>query len=105
MSERTWDYIVVGAGSAGAIIAARLTEDPDCRVLLLEGGGSDRTAICRVPGMVSVIHTVPQVKKRFDWRHQHQPKDKGTTSKPTLQPRATRHVQGQLSVPRWCGTD
>ena len=73
MSERTWDYIVVGAGSAGAIIAARLTEDPDCRVLLLEGGGSDRTAICRVPGMVSVIHTVPQVKKRFDWGYKTQP--------------------------------
>jgi choline dehydrogenase len=36
-------------------------------VLLLEAGGSDRSRFCTVPGMVSIIHTVPQVKKRFDW--------------------------------------
>ncbi len=62
-----FDYVVVGAGSAGCVVAARLTEDPDVSVLLLEAGGSDRTALCRTPGMVSIIHTVPQVKKKFDW--------------------------------------
>jgi len=63
---REFDYVVVGAGSAGCIVARRLAER-GAKVLLLEAGGSDRTSFCTVPGMVSIIHTIPQVKKRFDW--------------------------------------
>ncbi|MFI5298576.1 MAG: GMC family oxidoreductase [Polyangiales bacterium] len=66
-SNEEFDYIVVGAGSAGAIVASRLAEDPACRVLLVEGGGSDRTRFCTVPGMISIVHTIPQVKNKFDW--------------------------------------
>lgn len=63
---REYDYVVVGAGSAGCIVASRLAER-GASVLLVEAGGSDRNRFCEVPGMVSVIHTVPQVKKKFDW--------------------------------------
>ena len=72
--NKRWDVIVIGAGSAGCIIAARLTEDPQRQVLLLEGGGSDRSDLCRVPGMVSIIHTVPQVKKKYDWGYKTAPR-------------------------------
>ncbi len=68
-----YDYIVVGAGSSGCVIAARLSEDADCRVLLLEAGGTDRSTFCRKPGMVSIIHTVPQIKKRYDWGYRTAP--------------------------------
>jgi choline dehydrogenase-like flavoprotein len=41
VSEDAYDYVVVGGGTAGCVVAARLTEDPDCRVCVIEGGPSD----------------------------------------------------------------
>ena len=44
-----FDYIIVGAGTAGCVLAARLTQDPGTRVLLLEAGGAERTRAMTVP--------------------------------------------------------
>ncbi|KPK16431.1 MAG: choline dehydrogenase [Myxococcales bacterium SG8_38] len=62
-----YDYIVIGAGSAGAIVASRLAERADVEVLLLEAGGTDRTTLVRKPGMISLVHQVKQLKKKLDW--------------------------------------
>ena len=69
-----WDTIVIGAGSAGCVIAARLTEDPDHRVLLIEAGGTDRKYLYRTPGMMSIMHVIPQVKKQVDWGYRTAPR-------------------------------
>lgn len=57
-----YDYVVVGAGSAGCVLAARLSEDPHVRVALLEAGGEDTAPEIRVPAVFPVMF-----KTELDW--------------------------------------
>ncbi|MCT4684039.1 MAG: GMC family oxidoreductase N-terminal domain-containing protein [Roseicyclus sp.] len=61
----SFDYIIVGAGSAGCVLAERLSADPKTRVLLLEAGGSDRRAQIRVPIGYGMSYHDPEVNWRF----------------------------------------
>ena len=49
MTDTTYDYIIIGGGSAGCVLANRLSADPSVRVLLLEAGGSDRHPLYHMP--------------------------------------------------------
>ena len=58
MPPQTFDYVIVGAGSAGCAIAARLSEDPNVSVCLLEAGGPDKSVLIHAPaGVVAMVPT------------------------------------------------
>ena len=65
----TFDFIIVGAGSAGCVLAARLSEDPGNRVLLLEYGGSDRSVFIQMPSALNI----PMNSRRFNWGYHSEP--------------------------------
>src|SRR5436305_9319322 len=60
--DETFDYVVVGAGSAGCVLAARLSEDPDVRVALLEAGNEDTQPEIHVPAAFPALF-----KSSCDW--------------------------------------
>ncbi|MGB8327362.1 MAG: GMC family oxidoreductase N-terminal domain-containing protein, partial [Steroidobacteraceae bacterium] len=69
VSPEQFDYIIVGAGSAGCVLADRLSEDGRHRVLLLESGGSDRSIYIQMPTALSI----PMNMRRYGWGYRTEP--------------------------------
>ncbi|MEE4349741.1 MAG: choline dehydrogenase [Pacificimonas sp.] len=73
----SFDYIIVGAGSAGCVLANRLTEDPDTRVLLLEAGGRDTSPMIHIP--VGYASTLKDPKVNWLYETEEDPGSGGRT--------------------------
>ncbi|MGH7082140.1 MAG: choline dehydrogenase [Acetobacteraceae bacterium] len=69
MAIDEFDFVIVGAGSAGCVLAARLSEDPRSTVLVLEQGGSDRSLFIQMPAALAI----PMRMSRYDWGYITEP--------------------------------
>jgi choline dehydrogenase len=69
MNSDKFDYIIIGAGSSGCVLANRLSEDANHRVLLLETGGSDKSIFIQMPTALSI----PMNTKKYAWQFETQP--------------------------------
>ena len=84
MPEAGYDYIVVGAGSAGSVLANRLSAKPEAKVLLLEAGGSDRSFFVRMPAGIAKL-----AGPRYNWGYE-------TAPQPSMQGRRMYWPRGRL---------
>ena len=63
-----YDFVIVGAGSAGCVLAARLSENPNCQVLLLEAGPPDKKLEIHIPAAFNKLF-----KTKYDWAYETEP--------------------------------
>lgn len=86
-----FDYIIIGAGSAGCVLANRLSENPAHRVLLLEAGGPDRSPNMRIPATFSKLY-----KTKYEWAYHSVPQP-GLNGRSLFQPRG-KTLGGSSSI-------
>ncbi|MFV0646014.1 MAG: GMC family oxidoreductase [Sphingomonadaceae bacterium] len=87
-----WDYIIIGGGSAGCVLASRLSEDENCRVLLLEAGPKDSNPWIHIPLGYGKLFNHP----RLNWRFRSEP-EPGLENRVINQPRG-RVLGGSSSI-------
>ena len=69
LGKSSYDYIVIGSGSEGAIVATRLSEDKSVSVLLIEAGGSDKNIFIKMPTALGI----PMNTRKFNWGFKSEP--------------------------------
>ena len=87
-----FDFIIVGSGSAGAIVAARLSENPTNRVLLLEAGPRDRSPALHIPAAMRLVYNAPN----YNWGYETEP-EPYLNNRRLVQPRG-RVLGGSSSI-------
>jgi choline dehydrogenase-like flavoprotein len=73
MPQNSFDYVIVGGGSAGSALAARLSEDPTITVCLLEAGPPDDSALIHCPGGLALLAKTGKKKRGLNWAFQTVP--------------------------------